>query len=259
MQGQDFAHLTASRPERRLTVIRKKHSGRDNLGHVSVRHRGGGAKRRYRLVDFRRDKEGVPGVIRTIEYDPNRSARVALVQYRDGEKRYILAFEGAKVGDTILSGEGAQVVPGHALPLSKIPVGTFVHNIELEPGRGGKICRSAGSYAQIMGLEPRGVLLKMPSGEVRIAHEKSRATIGQVGNPEHMNMSLGKAGRKRHRGIRPTVRGMCMNAVDHPHGGGEGRSKPGHQLTTPWGIKTKGHRTRKNKRTRPFILARRKK
>lgn len=259
MLGRDFSALTKKEPEKSLLVSFTRRKGRDNKGHISVRHRGGGSKRRYRIVDFKRDKVNVPGKIVAIEYDPNRSAFLALVNYKDGEKRYILAYENAKVGDLILSGETAPIKEGNALPLAKIPVGTYVHNIELTPGKGGQLCRSAGSFAQIMGIESRGVILKLPSGEMRIVSEKCWATIGQVGNAEHEVIHYGKAGRVRHMGRRPRVRGIAMNAVDHPHGGGEGRAKPGHQLTTPWGKPTKGYRTRKNKRTRSFILKRRKK
>lgn len=259
MQGADFSGLTRKKPEKLLVAWHKRNKGRDNQGKISIRHRGGGHKRLYRTVDFKRDKDNVSGKIVALEYDPNRSAHIALVQYQDGEKRYILAYQDAKVGDQVMSGEKASISSGNALPLANIPVGTFVHNVELVPGRGGRLCRSAGAFAQIMGFERRGVLLRMPSGEVRIVNKQARATVGQVGNPDHINIKLGKAGRSRYLGFRPRVRGICMNACDHPHGGGEGRSKPGHPLTTPWGKPTKGYRTGKNKRTAKFIVQRRKK
>lgn len=258
MTRQDFDPLSKKKPERRLLGKVTKRSGRDNKGRVSVRHRGGGHKRRYRLVDFKRAKEGMKAKVAAIEYDPNRSAHLALVQYEDGEKRYILWPQGLKVGDRIEAGEGAEIRTGNCLPLEKIPVGTQVHNVELVPGRGGQICRSAGTFAQLMGEEKGYMHLRMPSGEIRLVHNACRATIGVVGNVEHENVRAGKAGRKRWLGHRPTVRGVVMNACDHPHGGGEGRSTAGHVLTTPWGQPTKGYRTRRQKRSDRFIVRRRK-
>ncbi|MGC6491780.1 MAG: 50S ribosomal protein L2, partial [Myxococcota bacterium] len=225
MTGSDFAEITRSRPERSLVVAMSKKGGRNNRGRITVRHRGGGHKRRYRLIDFRRDKVGVPGKVATIEYDPNRSARIALIHYLDGEKRYILHPLGLKVGDQIITSNDADIMPGNSMQLEAVPLGTHVHNIEMSSGRGGQLCRSAGSYAQVMAKEKGYVLLRLPSGELRQIWGKHRATIGQVGNQEHENIVLGKAGRTRWLGRRPHVRGTAMNPVDHPHGGGEGRSK----------------------------------
>ncbi len=254
----EFAEITKSEPERALLAPRKRSGGRNSLGRMTVRHRGGGHKRRYRIVDFRRDKDRVPGKVAAVEYDPNRSARLALIHYADGEKRYILAPLGLKVGDHIESGIGSDIRPGNALPLSHIPLGTTVHNIELKPGKGGQLARGAGTSAQLMARENDMALLKVPSGELRYVQASCRATIGQVGNIEHENVSVGKAGRTRWRGRRPKVRGMAMNPVDHPHGGGEGRSKGNHPQT-PWGKPTKGYKTRSNPRTDRYIVKRRNK
>ena len=257
MTGSDFAEVTTDRPERSLLEPLTKSGGRNNRGRITVRHRGGGHKRRYRRIDFRRDKTGVPGRVATIEYDPNRSARIALIHYADGEKRYILHPVGLKVDDTVVASNDADIKPGNSMQLESVPLGTFVHNIEMTQGRGGQICRSAGSYAQVMAKEGALVLLRLPSGELRQVLGKNRATIGQVGNTEHENIVTGKAGRSRWKGIRPTVRGTAMNPVDHPHGGGEGRSKGRHPVT-PWGKPTKGFRTRSRKKgSNKFIVKRR--
>jgi len=257
MTVADFAEITTSKPERSLLAPAPKSGGRNNRGRITVRHRGGGHKRRYRIIDFRRDKEGVPGKVATVEYDPNRSARIALIHFADGEKRYILHPVGLQVGDTVVTQDGADVKPGNAMRLLAIPLGTWVHNVELTKGRGGQLCRSAGSYAQVMAKESGYVLLRLPSGELRKVFGENRATIGQVGNTSHENVVIGKAGRTRWKGIRPTVRGTAMNPVDHPHGGGEGRSKGRHPVT-PWGKPTKGFRTRnKRKGSSRFIVKRR--
>ncbi len=259
MSVSDFAEITTSRPEKSLIAPLSKKGGRNNRGRITVRHRGGGHKRRYRIIDFRRDKQDVPGKVATIEYDPNRSARIALIHYADGEKRYILHPLGLKVGDQVITSETADIKPGNSMMLVSIPLGTFVHNVELTGGRGGQLCRSAGTYAQVMAKEGGYVLLRLPSGELRRVWGKNRATLGQVGNPEHENIEIGKAGRTRWLGVRPTVRGTAMNPVDHPHGGGEGRSKGRHPVT-PWGKPTKGYRTRpKGKASDKFITKRRNK
>ncbi len=255
--GHTFDEITKKKPEKRLLVTKKRVSGRSG-GKISVRHRGGGHKRRIRVVDFKRDKIGVPGNVRAIEYDPNRSARLALVFYADGDKRYIIAPQGLKVGDTILSADDAPIQEGNTLPLSAIPTGTTVHNVEMTPGRGGQLARSAGNGIQLMARDNGYALLRMPSGEMRQVLENCRATIGRVGNPEHAQIKLGKAGRKRHRGRRPTVRGSVMNPSDHPHGGGEGKAPigmPGPK--TPWGKPALGYRTRNNRRTDKYIIRRR--
>jgi len=258
MTGSDFAEVTTSKPERKLVAKLKKNGGRNNRGRITVRHRGGGHKRRYRIIDFRRDKVDVPGKVASVEYDPNRSARIALIHYADGEKRYILHPVGLSVGDEVITSNDADITPGNCLELLLIPLGTFVHNIEMSKGRGGQMCRSAGTYAQVMAKEAGYVLLRLPSGELRNIWGKNRATVGQVGNAEHSNIQLGKAGRKRWQGIRPTVRGTAMNPVDHPHGGGEGRAKGRHPVT-PWGLPTKGYRTRSRKKaSNKFIVKRRK-
>jgi large subunit ribosomal protein L2 len=260
MTGHTFEELTTSRPERSLTEPVRKRGGRNNSGRVTVRHRGGGHKRRYRIIDFKRDKFDVPAKVLTIEYDPNRSARIALVQYEDGEKRYIIAPLGLKVGDTIANGEKAEVRLGSALHIRDIPVGTQIHNVELLPGKGGQLARSAGVSAQLLAKEGVYAQVRLPSGEVRLVHERCMATIGQVGNTEHGNVKLGKAGRTRWMGWRPTVRGIAMDPGSHPHGGGEGRSgigMPGPK--TPWGKKALGLRTRTNRRTDRFIVRRRSK
>jgi len=252
----DFSEITDKAPERQLLAPRTRTGGRNALGRLTSRHRGGGHKRRYRLVDFRRDKEVVQAKVAAIEYDPNRSARLALLNYADGEKRYMLAPVGVRVGDPIVAGKGADIKPGNSLPLRLIPTGTMVHNIELKPGRGGQLARSAGAAAQLMAKEGAKALLKLPSGELRYVQLECRATIGQVGNLEHENVSVGKAGRTRWKGKRPHVRGMAMNPVDHPHGGGEGRSKGNHPQS-PWGQPAKGFKTRHNPRTDRFIVKRR--
>lgn len=255
--SMDFAELSKVAPERSLVEVSKKHSGRNNNGHITVRHRGGGTRSRYRIIDFKRTKDGVPAKVATIEYDPNRSCRIALVHYKDGEKRYILAPLGLTVGDSIESGPQADIKIGNALPIKNIPVGTVIHNIELRPGEGGKLVRSAGVSAQLMAKEDEYSQVRMPSGEVRKIHVNCRATIGQIGNVEHENQIIGKAGRSRHLGKRPSVRGIAMNPVDHPHGGGEARSTSGRPPTTPWGQMTMGKKTRRNKRTAKMIVRKR--
>jgi large subunit ribosomal protein L2 len=257
MSVSTFEEITKTKPEKSLTVRLKKHSGRNNQGKITVRHRGGGARRAYRLIDFKRNKFGVPARVAAIEYDPNRSARIALLHYVDGEKRYIIAPIGLKVGDRVVSGPEADIKVGNALPLKNIPAGTTVHNIELQRGRGGQLARGAGVGAQLMAKEGDYALLRLPSGEQRRVHILCMATIGQVGNPDHENISLGKAGRARHMGRRPAVRGSAMNPRDHPHGGGEGRSPIGGQPQTPWGKPALGYKTRHNKRTDRYIVRRR--
>lgn len=252
-----FEEITRKEPERSLIKPLKRSGGRNATGRMTVRHRGGGAKRRYRVIDFRRDKHGVPAKVASIEYDPNRSARIALLHYVDGEKRYILAPLGLNIGDKVEAGEHADIKPGNALPLNSIPMGTLIHNIELKIGKGGQIVRSAGGYAQLMGKEGNYAQLRLPSGEVRMVHLQCYATIGQIGNLDHKNISLGKAGRSRYLGKRPHVRGVAMNPVDHPLGGGEGKSSGGRHPVTPWGVPTKGYRTRKNKATDKYIIRRR--
>jgi large subunit ribosomal protein L2 len=259
MTGATFEEITKDKPEKSLVVPLKKRGGRNNQGRITVRHRGGGAKRKLRVIDFKRDKIGVPGRVAAIEYDPNRSARIALIHYADGEKRYILAPLGLNVGDTVMSGSEAEVKTGNALPLNLIPTGTLVHNIELQPGKGGQLVRSAGTAAQVMVKEGEYVLVRLASGEMRRIRGECFATIGQVGNVEHQNIELGKAGRKRLMGWRPTVRGSAMTPRDHPHGGGEGRSPvglPGPK--TPWGKPALGYRTRKPKASDKLIVKRRK-
>lgn len=254
-----FEEITKSKPEKSLCSPLNKKSGRNNKGRIMVRRRGGGHKRTYRIVDFKRMKDDIPAKVAAIEYDPNRSARIALLFYADGEKRYILAPEGLKVGDTLMSGEKAEIRPGNVLPLSKIPLGTQIHNIELKPGKGGQMVRGAGAGAQLMAREGGYVQVKLPSSEVRMVRVECRATIGQVGNLDHVNVSLGKAGRSRWLGKRPKVRGVVMNPVDHPMGGGEGKSSGGRHPTTPWGKPTKGYKTRKkNKKSDAYIVKRRK-
>lgn len=256
--GYTFEEVTKKSPEKSLIVKIKRPKGRNNQGVVTSWQRGGGHKRLYRLIDFKRDKIGVPGIVNAIEYDPNRSARIALVHYKDGEKRYIVAPVGLKVGDEVMSGPEAEIKPGNALPLRNIPVGTMVYNIEFKPGKGGQIARSAGSFAQIMGKESDYALLKMPSGELRKVNITCMATVGQVGNLEHENISIGKAGRSRWLGKRPHVRGVAMNPIDHPLGGGEGKSSGGRHPCSPWGQLAKGLKTRTNKRTDSLIVKRRK-
>jgi large subunit ribosomal protein L2 len=255
----DFAELTTSTPEKSLLRPTRKTGGRNNHGHQTSRRRGGGHKRRYRLIDWKRDKDGVPGVVKTVEYDPNRSANIALVVYADGDKRYIIAPLGVTVGQPIMSGQGAEPREGNAMALSDIPVGLTIHNIEMSPGRGGQVCRSAGSGAQLTAREGDYAVVSMPSGELRRIHVRCRATIGRVGNTDHQNVKLGKAGRKRHMGRRPEVRGTAQNPVDHPMGGGEGRTAGGRHPCSPHGVLAKGGKTRnKNHPTDKFILRRRK-
>jgi len=255
-----FEEITKSTPEKSLTVALKKSGGRNNHGRITVRHRGGGHKRKYRVIDFKRDKHGVPAKVFSIEYDPNRSARIALLHYADGEKRYIIAPNGLKVGDKISSGSGSEISVGNALPLNDMPLGSFVHNVEIKPGKGGQIGRSAGSSLQLMAKEGKFAQLKMPSGEVRLINITCLATFGMVGNSEHENISLGKAGRTRWLGKRSYVRGVAMNPVDHPMGGGEGKTSGGGHPVSPWGQKAKGLRTRKRKNpSNKYIVKRRKK
>jgi large subunit ribosomal protein L2 len=254
MTVSDFAEITTDEPYKPLLRKMVSKAGRNNGGRITVRHRGGGHKRQYRVIDFRRDKIEVPATVATIEYDPNRSARIALLHYADGEKRYVIAPNGLKVGDKLLASNNADVLPGNHMALRNVPLGTLVHNIELKIGKGGQLCRAAGTYAQLMAKEGRYAQLRLPSGEVRKVLLDCRVTIGEVGNQDHENINLGKAGRKRHMGIRPTVRGVAMNPVDHPHGGGEGRTSGGRHPVTPWGVPTKGKRTRKNKRSDHLIV-----
>jgi large subunit ribosomal protein L2 len=258
--GYTFEEITKDSPERSLVVPLHRRAGRNNQGRITVRHRGGGHKRLYRLIDFRRDKDNIPARVAAIEYDPNRSARIALLHYADGEKRYILASVGLKVGDVVMSGENVEVKPGNALPLLNIPTGTLVHNVELEPGRGGQLVRAAGTAAQVMAKEGEYALLRLPSGELRKVHVRCRATIGQVSNVEHEAIKFGKAGRKRWLGWRPAVRGVAMDPRSHPHGGGEGRSPIGMPSpVSPWGKPTLGKKTRKpRKPSDRFIVKRRK-
>ncbi len=258
MTSPTFEEITKTEPERRLLKSLRRHGGRDFTGKISVRHRGGGARRHLRIIDFKRDKPEIPAKVAAIEYDPNRSARIALLYYADGEKRYIIAPLELKVGDTVVSGKNVDIRPGNAMPIANIPVGTMMHNIELQPGKGGQIARSAGTGVQLLGKEGDFAQLRMPSGEVRQVRQTCMATIGVVGNLDHSNVKLGKAGRKRHLGIRPTVRGTAMSPRDHPHGGGEGRQpigKPG--PLSPWGKPTRGFKTRNNKKTDAMIIKRR--
>src|SRR5579875_978100 len=257
MSVSTFEEITKTRPEKSLTVRLKKHAGRNNQGKITTRHRGGGAKRAYRIIDFKRNKPNVPARVAAIEYDPNRSARIALLHYLDGEKRYIIAPLGLKVGDQVMSGPEADIKVGNALPLKNIPTGTTIHNVELERGRGGQLARGAGVGAQLMAKEGDYALLRLPSGEQRRVHIMCMATVGQVGNVDHENVSIGKAGCSRHMGRRPSVRGSVMNPRDHPHGGGEGRAPIGGQPQTPWGKPAMGYKTRRNKRTDKFIVRRR--
>ena len=250
--------ITTSTPEKSLTVTIKKNSGRNNQGKITVRHQGGGVKRRYRIIDFKRNKENVPGSVASIEYDPNRTANIALISYADGEKRYIIAPKGLTVNDTVVSGENVDIKVGNALPIANIPVGTMIHNIELRPGKGGELARSAGTSAQILGREGNYVMIRLSSGEQRKVLGTCKATIGEVGNEDSSLVKIGKAGRKRHMGIRPTVRGSVMNPNDHPHGGGEGRAPVGRKApVTPWGKPALGLKTRKKKQSDKFIVRRR--
>ncbi|MDF1543323.1 MAG: 50S ribosomal protein L2 [Anaerosomatales bacterium] len=256
----DFADITTSTPEKSLLEPLPKKGGRNNKGRITTRHQGGGHKRRYRRIDFKRNKDGVPAKVATIEYDPNRSARIALLHYADGEKRYILAPQKLSVGDTVMSGTGADIKPGNALVLAEIPTGTVVHAIEMQPGKGAAMARSAGTSAQLMAKEGTYAILRMPSSEMRKVLLTCRATIGTVGNAEHEGISIGKAGRNRWKGVRPTVRGTVMNPVDHPHGGGEGKNKTaGRHPVSPWGVPTKGHRTRKKGKASDRLIIRRRK
>ncbi len=251
-----YDEITGKRPEKSLTITLKKTGGRNHSGKITTRHIGGGHKKKYRVIDFKRNKFEIPGKVSSIEYDPNRSANIALINYRDGEKRYIIAPLGLKVGDTVISSKkpDTEIKEGNALPLALIPLGTFIHNVELKPGKGGQLARSAGNYSQLIAKEGAYGHVRLPSGEVRLINLACMATIGQVGNIEHENISIGKAGRHRWMGIRPTVRGSAMNPVDHPLGGGEGRSKGGRHPCSPWGQLSKGLKTRKNKRTEKFII-----
>jgi len=250
--------LHKGKPHDALLDKKSKKGGRNNNGRITIRHQGGGHKQRYRIVDFKRDKDGIPGVVERLEYDPNRSAHLALVKYSDGERRYILAPKGVAAGAPVISGEEAPIKPGNCLPLKSIPVGTVIHNIEMKPGKGGQIARSAGGYAQLAAREGVYATLRLRSGETRRIHADCRATIGEVGHSEHNLRKLGKAGASRWRGVRPTVRGVAMSPVDHPHGGGEGRTSGGRHPVSPWGTPTKGAKTRKNKRTDNMIVRRRK-
>lgn len=252
-----FDEITRSAPEKSLTVGKRKSGGRSSTGRITSRFIGGGHKQKYREIDFKRDKHGIPGKVFSVEYDPNRSARIALIHYADGEKRYILSPDGLTIGQTIYSGPDSDIVIGNSLPLSGIPLGTVIHNIELKEGKGGQMARSAGTSAQLMAREDDWATLRLPSGEMRRVHIRCMATIGQVGNIEHENTSYGKAGRTRHMGRKPHNRGVSMNPVDHPLGGGEGKTSGGRHPVTPWGKPTKGYKTRKNKRTNKFILKRR--
>ncbi|ABX07548.1 MAG TPA: 50S ribosomal protein L2 [Herpetosiphon sp.] len=258
MTVSDFAEITKFEPEKSLTEPLKKHAGRNNHGHITTRHRGGGHKRRYRLIDFKRKKFDIPAKVAGIEYDPNRSANIALLHYTDGEKRYIIAPLGLKVGDTLMAGPNAEIRVGNALPLANIPIGSQIHNIELTPGRGGQLVRSAGNTAQLMAREGNYATVRLPSGEMRMVHIKCMATLGQVGNVDHQNIMIGKAGRSRWLGRRPVVRGSAMNPVDHPHGGGEGRAPTGMNPKTKWGKPAMGKKTRHNPRTQRFIVRTRK-
>ncbi|MBQ1631102.1 MAG: 50S ribosomal protein L2 [Firmicutes bacterium] len=259
MTVSTFEEITKDTPEKSLTVTLKKHSGRNNTGRITVRHKGGGTRAKYRIIDFKRDKDGVPGKVSSIEYDPNRTANIALITYADGEKRYIIAPGKLEVGQTIVSGPDADIVVGNALPLANIPVGTIIYNVELKPGKGGQLARSAGNGAQLMAKEGDYAQVRLPSGEVRKVSMRCKATIGEVGNEESANIQIGKAGRTRHMGIRPTVRGSVMNPNDHPHGGGEGRAPVGRKSpVTPWGKPALGYKTRKkNKDSNKYIVKRR--
>ncbi|MBD3414611.1 MAG: 50S ribosomal protein L2 [Candidatus Aminicenantes bacterium] len=256
--GIVYDDLTQNKPYKPLLEPLKKHGGRSSRGQITMRHRGGGNKRLYRIIDFKRDKKGIPGTVETIEYDPNRSSFISLIKYKDGERRYILTPRGLKPGQTIISDDRqVDIMPGNSMPLRNIPLGMVIHNIELRPGKGGQIAKSAGSRAQILAKEGDYAQVRMPSSEIRKIHLDCRATIGEVSNPDRQNISLGKAGRKRHMGKRPHVRGSAMNPIDHPHGGGEGKAKGGRNPVSPTGQPTKGYRTRRNKRTQKFIVRRR--
>jgi len=252
-----FEEITTDKPEKSLLLPLKRSGGRNCYGRVTARHIGGGHKKMYRIIDLKRDKRDIPATVATIEYDPNRSSRIALLNYKDGEKRYILAPKDLVVGDVVMAGEDAEFRSGNALPIRRIPIGTLIHNVELKQGKGGQIVRSAGSFAQIMAKEGSYAQLRLPSGEVRLVHQECYATIGQVGNLDHEKISIGKAGRNRWLGKKPRVRGVAMNPVDHPMGGGEGRSSGGRHPCTPWGVPTKGYKTRKNKRTDQYVIKKR--
>jgi large subunit ribosomal protein L2 len=258
MTVSDFSEIAKKKPEKGLTEPQPKSAGRNNYGQITAYHRGGGHKRRYRRLDFRREKTGVPARVAAIEYDPNRSSRIALLSYADGEKRYILAPDGLRVGMTVIASPHADIRVGNALPLERIPLGTTIHNIELKVGKGGQLCRAAGTSAQLMAKEGQYAQVRLPSGEVRMVLLRCKATVGQVGNLEHEGLTIGKAGRKRWLGRRPINRGVSMNPVYHPHGGGEGKTSGGRHPVTPWGIPTKGYKTRNNRRTDRFIVKRRK-
>ncbi len=257
MSGSDFADVTSAKPKKRLTRALRRKGGRNVYGRITVRRRGGGHKRRYRVVDFRREKHGIPARVTAVEYDPNRTARLALLTYADGERRYILCPRGVEVGDTLISSRRADIKPGNSLPIRDIPIGTLVHAVEVKIGAGAKLCRAAGASAQLLAKEGDWATVRLPSTEMRLVHVNCRATIGQVGNEEQGNIKLGKAGRSRWLGRRPKVRGVAMNPVDHPHGGGEGRTSGGRHPVSPWGVPTKGKKTRKNRRTDRFIVRRR--
>src|SRR5574344_240542 len=259
MTKSDYQEITTSKPEKSLLKDLRKTAGRNNTGRITCRHKGGGVKRAYRMIDFKREKFGIPATVKTIEYDPNRNVRISLVFYADGEKRYILTPDALNVGDVIVSGPEASIQTGNALPLELIPLGTIVHNIELTPGRGGKLVRSAGNFAQVMAKEGNYVTVKLPSGEMRMIRKECMATIGALGNSEFKNLKIGKAGRKRHLGIKPTVRGVTMNPCDHPHGGGEGKTGPGGNPKTPWGKPALGYKTRKKGKASDKLIVRRRK
>ena len=259
MTSSTFEEVTKGTPERSLLAPLKKSGGRNNAGRITKRHTGGGHKRRYRIIDFRRDKVEIPATVASIEYDPNRSSHIALLNYADGEKRYIIAPQGLGVGETVITSETADITPGNAMMIKSIPLGTWVHNVEMKIDKGGQLARSAGAYAAIAAKEGRYAQLRLPSGEVRLVLQECRATIGQVGNLDHEKVKIGKAGRNRWLGKRPQSRGVAMNPVDHPHGGGEGKSSGGRHPVTPWGVPTKGYKTRTNKRTDKFIVRRRNK
>jgi large subunit ribosomal protein L2 len=252
----DFSELTPGKPEKSLTEGLKKSGGRNSYGRKTSRHRGGGAKRLYRKIDFKRRKDGIPARVASIEYDPNRSSWIALLHYTDGEKRYILAPQRLKVGQTISSGPGADIAPGNTLPLANMPIGTVIHNVELQPGRGGQMGRAAGAAIQLMAKEGEMATLRLPSGEMRLVRAECRATVGTLSNPDHQNVKIGKAGRKRHKGVRPQTRGTAMNPVDHPHGGGEGSTTAGRHPVTPWGVPTLGYRTRKKRKASDRYIVR---
>ena len=259
MTVSDFAEITKKTPEKSLLAKKRKNAGRNSYGRITVRHQGGGNRQKYRLVDFKRNKDNMEAVVIGIEYDPNRSANIALIEYKDGEKAYILAPQGLKDGDKVISGEAVDIKPGNSMPINSIPVGTLIHNIELNPGQGGKLVKAAGQSAQLMAKEGKYAHVRLPSGEMRLILSRCRATVGVIGNSDHENVKIGKAGRKRHMGIRPTVRGSVMNPVDHPHGGGEGRAPVGHAgPMTPWGKPALGYKTRnKKKLSNKFIVKRR--